>query len=194
MCIDGARTSYGAIAAVVLLSLAACSQSEAETLAFKCTQTAGDNSSDMSITYEGAEQGTLTVKAASGDMTLPATKETREGTDEDGKSYSVVGITASGETMSLMPDKAAIESCVKGKLSPDQLADEDIAYTAALGCAASTPLGKEPIKINGYVEIALIDPPVAQVFITKTFLEPSSLPGGKLKIDSLPPPSCELQQ
>jgi hypothetical protein len=154
----------------------------------------GGNTSDMTITYEGDDQGTLIVKSASGEMTLPATKETREGTNDAGETYSVTGIRASGKTTALMPDKAAIESCVKGKLPPDQLADEDIAFTTALGCSSATPLGTEPVKINGYVEIAVIEPPTAQVFITKTFVEPTSLPGGTLKIDSLPPPNCSIQQ
>jgi hypothetical protein len=192
--IDCSSKYLSALALLSLVSLTACAGAEAETLTFKCTEQVGGNQSDMTITYEGAEQGTLTVKSASGDMSLPATKETREGKNDAGETYSVIGIRGSGETTSLMPDKAAIESCVKGKLPPDQLADADIAYSTALGCATDTPLGKEPIKINGYVEIALLEPPSAQVFITKTFLEPSSLPDGKLKIDSLPPPNCSLQQ
>lgn len=126
-------------AALLLLSLSGCGAAEAETLTFKCTETVGGNQSEFTMVYEGTDKGTLTVKSASGDMALPASKEIKEGKNDAGEAYTVTGIRAFGETMAVMPDKAAIEACVKGKTSPDQLADADIVFGLALSCASTVP-------------------------------------------------------
>jgi len=42
------------------------------------------------------------------------------------------------------------------------------------------------MAIKATVEIGIFDPPSADVQITRTFLEPSVLPGGSLKIETTP--------
>ncbi len=181
-------------AASVLLLIAAVScttAARADTLTINCVEKSYGKTSDLVLVYEGSDSGTLTVKAPYGEMALPASKEER--TDES-SGAKVTGIRASGPATVLMPDKAAIEACVTGKLKPEEAADQDIVYTVIGSCAADAPLGKEPIKIDGYAEIAIMEPPSAYVFITRTYLESTTLAGGKIKLDTLPPPNCSLAQ
>jgi hypothetical protein len=131
----------------VMILLSACGGSaQAETMTFKCTETVGGNQSEFTMVYEGTDEGILSVKTASGEMALPASKETREGKNDAGETYTVTGIKAFGETMAVMPDKGAIEECVKGKAPPEQLADADIVFSLALSCASSVPLRTEPCE------------------------------------------------
>ena len=117
--------------------------------------------------------------------------ETREG-EVDGTPTKATGILANGPVSTMMPNKAAIEACVKSKLSGDLLADSDVVFTTALGCSTSVPIGKEPVEVNAKVEISVVEPPSAYVFITRTYVEPSSLAGGKIELSSMPPPQCAL--
>jgi hypothetical protein len=122
------RTS--ATLAFLVLIAAGGSPVFAATLAFKCIEKdAGEPQPEMTLLYEGDASGTLKVKASFGEMVLPATKEEREAVDADGKSYTATGIRAFGPATVLMPDKAAIETCVKAKLKPEEAQDEDIVAT-----------------------------------------------------------------
>jgi hypothetical protein len=47
---------------------------------------------------------------------------------------------------------------------------------------------------RGYAEIAIMEPPSAYVFVTRTYLESTTLAGGTIKLDTLPPPNCSLAQ
>jgi hypothetical protein len=175
--------------ALILFALvftAACSQSEAETVTLKCNAP-----SEMTLVYEGDGSGTLTVTDSSGAFSLPARMETRAG-EVDGTPTKATGILANGPVSTMMPDKAAIEACVRSKLSGDLLADSDVVFTTALGCSTSAPMGKEPVQVNAKVEISLVEPPSAYVFITRTYAERSSLAGGKIQLSSMPPPQCAL--
>jgi hypothetical protein len=171
-----------------LVFVTACSRSEAETVTIKC-----EAPLEMTLVYEGDESGTLTVKDAFGEMSLPASKEAREGKTDAGETYTATGIRAFGQVAALMPDKAAIEACVKGKLSGEMLQDSDIVFSTALSCGSSTPMGTEPVQVNANVEISVVEPPSAYVFITRTYVEPTSLAGGKIELSSMPPPNCTLQ-
>jgi len=147
----------------------------------------------MTLVYDGDASGTLKVKGAFGEMALPATRDEREG-EVDGMDLRATGIRAFGAASVFMPDKAAIEACVAKKLKPEEAADEDIVSTVLGSCAAAAPIGKAPIPIKVRVEIGVFDPPSVEVFVTRSFLEKSSLPGGTLSIESLPPPVCSLMQ
>lgn len=171
----------------VFCMAAACNEAQAEIVTFKC-----DAPSRMTLVYEGDGAGTLTVKDSFGEMSLPARKETREGQGDDGTKMTATGIAAFGLVSAIMPDKAAIEACVNDKLPPDQLQDADIVFTAVLGCAGTAPRGQKPVQVNANVEISVVEPPGAYVFITRTFVEPSSLAGGKIELSSMPPPRCVL--
>ncbi len=161
---------------------------EAATVTLKCAAPA-----EMTLVYDGDESGTLTVTDSSGAFSLPATMETREG-DVDGTPTKATGILANGAVSTMMPDKAAIEACVKSKLSGDLLDDPDVVFSTALGCSSSTPPGKEPVEVNANVEISVVEPPDAYVFITRTYVEPSALAGGKIELSSMPPPKCAVAE
>ena len=104
------------------------------------------------------------------------------------------GILANGKVSSMMPDKAAIEACVKSKLSGDLLEDPDVVFSTAMSCGSSAPLGNEPVEVNANVEISVVEPPGAYVFITRTYVEPTSLAGGKIELSSMPPPQCAVAE
>lgn len=177
--------------ALVIFALAfttACSRSEAKTVTLKCAAPL-----EMTLVYEGDDSGTLTVTEPSGSFSLPARMETREG-EVDGTPMKATGILANGKVSSVMPDKTAIEACVKSKLSGDLLEDSDVVFSTALGCTTSAPMGKEPVEVNANVEISVVEPPDAYVFITRTYVEPSSLAGGKIELSSMPPPQCAVTE
>jgi hypothetical protein len=176
---------YAALIVASLLA-AACTAAEAETVTLKC-----DAPAEMTLVYEGDDAGTLSVTDASGAFSLPARLEKREG-EVDGETIKATGILANGKISTLMPDKAAIEACVRAKLSGDLLEDTDVVFSTALGCGSSAPLGKEPVEVNANVEISVLEPPDAYVFITRTYVEPSSLAGGKIELSSMPPPQCSV--
>ena len=178
------RIAAHVIFALVFVTVSGCS--EAETVTLKC-----DAPSEMTLVYEGDDSGTLTVTESSGAFSLPARKETREG-EVDGQSIKATGILANGPVTTMMPDKAAIEACVRSKLSGELLQDSDVVFATALSCGTSAPMGKEPVEVNAKVEISLVEPPNAYVFITRTYVEPSSLAGGKIELSSMPPPQCAL--
>jgi hypothetical protein len=148
------------------------------------------NAPAMTIVYEGDADGTLTIAATFGEMSLPATKENREGTDETGQPISATGIRAAGPASVLMPEKAAIESCVRGKLPPDQLTDSDIVFVTVMGCAKEAPLSAEPIAINASAEIALA--PLVYVGVTRTYVEPTDLAVGTIALDVYP--TCTIKE
>ena len=172
--------------AFVLVAASGCS--EAETITLKC-----DAPSEMTLVYEGDDSGTLTVTEPSGAYSLPASLERRE-SEVDGELIKATGIRANGAVSTIMPDKAAIEECIKSKVSGELLEDGDVVFTTALGCSASVPMGTEPVGINANVEIAVLEQPDAYVFITRTYDEPTSLAGGKIELSSMPPPQCVVAE
>ena len=111
------RLKKAVLAIFALAFVSASNPSKAETVTLKC-----DAPSEMTLVYEGDDSGTLTVTDSSGAFSLPASMEKREG-DVDGTPTKATGILANGPVSILMPDKAAIEACVKSKLSGDLLQD-----------------------------------------------------------------------
>jgi hypothetical protein len=177
-----------------LLLVASCGGSaQAETISVSCEESQSWQSPAMTLVYEGADSGTLTIKGEFGEMALPATKEKREGPDEQGGTRSVVGIRASGPAKVIMPDKKAAEECAKGKLTGDQAQDKDIVFVTMMGCLGTVPKGTEPVDINAYTTVALLDPPDAYVEFIRTYVEPSNLPGSEpVKVESFV--TCRLAQ
>lgn len=178
----------------VMALVAACGGSaQAETISLSCEANQSWQSPAMTMVYEGADSGTLTVKSEFGEMALPARKETREGPDDKGGTRSVVGILASGPAKVIMPDKKAAEECTKGKLTGDQAQEKDIVFVTMMGCLGSVPKGTEPVDINAYATISLLDPPDAFVEFIRTYVEPSTLPGGEpVKVEAFP--NCTLTE
>jgi hypothetical protein len=169
-------------------TLALATIARAGTTTLQCEANPALNAPEMTIVYEGETQGTLTIKAPFGEMSLPATMESRQGTDETGQPLSAHGIRAAGPATVQMPDKAAIEACVRGKLPPDQLADSDIVFVTVMSCAKEVPVGAEPIAINASAEIALA--PLVYVGVTRTYAEPTDLAVGTIALEAYP--NCSI--
>ena len=183
-----------AILLPLMMVVSACGGSaKAETVSIKCEASQGWQAPAMTLIYEGSETGTLTLKSEFGEMSLPASKELREAVGDDGKKQSATGIRAAGPAKVLMPDKAAAEACAKGKLTPEQSQDKDIVFITILGCLGQVPMGQAPIDIKASVEIAITEPPSAYVGLKRTYLEPSTLPGGEpIAVEAYP--NCTLSQ
>jgi hypothetical protein len=175
---------------LLLLSGILAQPALAETLTVACDADQRFNAPEMTLVYEGEAEGTLTVTAPFGEMSLPARREEREWTDEKGVAATVTGILGSGRVKMQMPDKAAVESCVKGKLPPDQLADSDMVFVTVMGCVAEVAPGAEPVEVDAYASIALL--PEAYVEFKRTFAEPTELAVGKIELQAFP--DCTIKE
>jgi hypothetical protein len=177
--------SVTAAISVALTGICVCvAPASAETITLICEANPAFNAPAMTLVYEGDAKGTLTITAPFGNISFAATKEVRQGSDEKGKPISAAGILGGGPATVRMPEKAAIESCVKKKLQPDQLADSDLVFMAVMDCANRAPLGAEPIRIDASVEIAI--EPLVYVGLTRTYLEPTQLAGRTIKLEAYP--------
>jgi hypothetical protein len=145
----------------------------------------------MSLAYEGAESGVLTVATLLGAMTLPATREERKG-EVDGQEMSATGIRAFGEAEVLMPERAAMEACIAGKAKGNQAADAGIVAMFIDACRREVPLGKTPVPVTADFEIAIAEPPAAYVYVILKYRDKSDVPGEYIAIESLPPPNCTV--
>jgi hypothetical protein len=169
----------------LLIPAGACvATAHAGTITIACEADRLFNAPAMTIVFAGEAEGTLTITAPFGEIALPAAKEDREGTDGNGQPLTATGILASGPATVQMPDKAAIESCVKGKLQPDELRDSDIVFVTVMGCAKDAPPAAEPTLINASVEIALL--PEVYVGLKRSYAEPTDLAVGTIALDSYP--------
>jgi len=173
------------------LLLATAATANAETV--KCAGQEFGKPYEMTMVYEGGESGTMTITGSFGDMSLPAAKKQREAANEEGHKVSATEIWASGEVPLIVPDKAAIEACIKGKLPPDQVTDSDIVFMTIPSCAASAPPTPQPIPVKVYAEIGILDPQTIFVTFKRTYLEKTDLPDGEIALEPLPPPNCAVQ-
>ena len=163
----------------------------AETLTFKCQEKDAGVPAEMTLTYQGDASGTLRVQASFGEMSLRATKEAREGV-VDGAKLKVLGIRASGAASVLMPARTELERCIAAKTKLEEAGDQDIFTLHLLACRTTVPLGGAPVPITASVEIAVVEPPQAVVYVKRTYPEKSAVPGGQIVIELIPPPACEL--
>jgi hypothetical protein len=73
--------TYPSLTMAFILVLAAVAglprAARADTLTVKCEEQGAGAPAEMTLAYEGEQSGTLKVKAAYGEMALPATKEPR---------------------------------------------------------------------------------------------------------------------
>lgn len=180
-----AGTLASVLAGFVCLLALLSGSAQAEMIKILCEDAGKTAPGKLSLSYEGGASGTLTVKAPFGEMTLPATKEEREDVEE-GEKLTATGIRAFGPATVTMPDKAAIEACIAQKLKPDEAQDEDIVATVLGSCAQAVASSKGPVAIKATVEIGIYDPPSADVELTRSFLESSTVPGGTVKIETAP--------
>ena len=172
------------------LLISACSAA-AENTSIQCQATPGFPA--MSLVYEGGETGTLKVASSLGEMSLPASRQEREGENE-GVKYTATGILASGPAKLLMPDRAAMEACIAGKASGDQASDIDMVTMFTDACRREVPLGTAQVPIQAKIEIAMIEAPGAYVYVTLTYDDKSNVPGEHIAIATLPPPDCVVTE
>lgn len=184
------RRAAALIPAAFCLAVFGAVSARAESIRIACDANPMFNAPEMTLTYEGDSEGTLTVNAPFGIIALPASKETREGTDDSGQPISATGIRAFGPGSVLMPDKAKLEFCVRTKLPSDQLADSDIVFATLMGCVSETPEGAAPVAINASAEIAIA--PLLYVGLTRTYAEPTDLSVGTIAIDAYL--SCAIEE
>lgn len=157
---------------------------EAQTINVNCREQAGDASPRMTFVYDGDAEGTLTVKASFGEMTLPATREEQEG-EIDGQKYSVIGIRAFGETSALMPDQAALDQCIADRLKQNPTDDGDIRFMQVLACQEKAEQ-KTQAPVTAAVTLSISDPPAADVSVNRTYVEPSAVTGKRIALESFP--------
>jgi hypothetical protein len=198
--VSGFALSFGLMAVSLATIQSASAEALAMPLQLQCllqdigaaSGQASSTSNAVAVTYDGDAEGTLSVKASFGELTLPATKTEVEGSVagvNDGKPYKVIGIRASGPGVVLMPDKAEIETCVASKVKPDDPDYADLAFMATLSCTGSLPVKSSPVPIEASVEIAISEMQDAKleiqsVFLKRTFAESTNLPGGSITIES----------
>lgn len=167
----------------VLLAIPAA----AETVRMQCAADDTFNAPEMTLVYE---DGTLTVAGSFGTMRLPASIETGPTTDDAGSPATVRGIRASGPANVRMPDKAALEACVRARLPSDQIEDADIVFVTLMACAKETPEADEPVAINASAEIVLW--PMTYVGVTRTYAEATDLAGGSIALEAYP--TCAIDE
>lgn len=178
---------------LVPLLMCGCTFAHAETVTLKCEGNEFGKSYEMTMIYNG-DSRTLKITGAFGEMTLPAAKKAREAGSADGGKINAMEIWASAEASLVVPEKAAIEACIKSKLPPDQAADPDIVFSTIPSCAAAAPPTPQPIPVKVYAEIGILDAQTIFVTFKRTYLEQTALPDGKLVLEPLPPPNCILTQ
>lgn len=170
------------LSGMLLLSGILVVPASAETVTIACDADPAFNSPAMTFVYDGEAKGTLSIKAPFGEMSLPANKQDHQMTDAKGQPGPVTAIQGSARVKLHMPDKTAVEACVKGKLPPDQLADKDIVFLKVMSCVAETPPSVEPVEIDASAVIALSPPPDAYITFTRTYVEPTDLVIGKIEV------------
>lgn len=185
-------SSGGMLATVISAGLlAAAPAANAETLQFDCKEEQFDSSgtpagfAEMTVVYEGDDQGTLALKARMGEMKLAATRQ---------RKVQAIAISASGSASVVMPEKAALEACIAGKAKPGDMEDPNTVTYLVAGCQDTVPKTSAPVPVDAAVDITVLDPPAADVFIRRTYVEKSNVPGDHIEIDSFPMPQCTLEE
>jgi hypothetical protein len=180
------RNSIACLAFACVFSVGSAEMAKAETIKVTCEGKEFNKPYALEMVYDGDDLGTLKVTGSYGDMSLPAAKNVREGTDEDGNKITAINIWGSGDITLVMPDEAAIEACVRQKLTPEQTADSDIVFS-------TIPATAQPIPVKASIEISIFEPPSAMVNVKRTYAKGTTLPGGTITLEPLPPPSCTVQ-
>ena len=180
--------------AASLAALVAAATASAETIAVSCKGEEFGKPYELAFQYEGDDSGTLNVTGSFGDMSLPAGKKQREGVNTDGDKVSATEIWGGADIPLVVPDKAAIEACIKEKLPPDQLTDSDIVFMTIPSCAAAAPPTVQPIPVKVYAEIGILDPKSIFLTFKRTYIEATDLPDGKIVLEPLPPPPCVMMK
>lgn len=157
---------------------------QAQTINLNCREQGGEATPQVTLAYEGDAKGTLTVKASFGEKTLPATREEQE-SEIDGQKYRVIGIRAFGEASTLMPDRAALDQCIADRFKQNPTDDEDIRFMHVLSCQEKAEQ-KTQAPITATVTLSITDPPAAEVSVNRTYVEPSTVTGKRIALETFP--------
>ena len=176
-------------AAAVMLHLWGVTGAQAAKIVIACQKSDIMNSAwagPMTLDYAGEETGTLTVKAAFGEMTLPAAKKGHE--TQIGQGQAIDGF---GMMETTMPDLAALESCIASKMAPGEDSNDDSYLNARDACLSDTPPSTAPVKVKGQVKVGLIPGDMPEevaviVEVRRTYDAQTNGPKGTTTIESFP--------
>jgi len=172
--------------------LGCASSASAGAITAKCQGQDGDKPYAMTMVYEGDDSGTLKISGSFGDMSFPAAKRSRQSVTA-GETINATQIWGGAEVPLVMPDKGAIETCVKSKLPPEQVTDPDIVFVTIPSCAAAAPPTAQPIPVKVYAEFTFLDPETVLPVFKRTYLEKTDLPGGTLTLELMPTSQCTIE-
>lgn len=172
--------------------LGCASSASAGTITAKCQGQDGDKPYAMTMVYEGGDSGTLKISGSFGDMSFPAAKRSRQSVTA-GVTINATQIWGGAEVPLVVPDKAAIEACVKRKLPPDQITDADVVFITIPSCAAPAPPTAQPIPVKVYAEFTFLDPETVLPVFKRTYLEKTDLPGETLTLEIPPTAQCTIE-
>jgi len=143
----------------------------------------GWGSGTMSVTYDGAQAGTLVVKGPHTDFSVPAASHKFE------SPLPPLVIDAAGDTKTIMPDLKAIDACAAAKM-PAKL-EPDLYSTFAIPCLEEAPPSAAPVPVKATAKITFMRGeemakagPLVQMQLT--YLDKSSSPTGSFSIDLMP--------
>jgi len=185
------RESWRCLLAIVFV-LGCVGSASAGTITAKCQGQDADKPYAMTMVYEGDDSGTLKISGSFGDMSFPAAKRSRHSVTE-GETIDATKIWGGAEVPLVVPDKGAIEACVKGKLPPDQITDADIVLITIPSCAAAAPPTAQPITVKVYAEFTFLDAETVLPVFERTYLEKTDLPGGTLTLEIPPTSQCTIE-
>lgn len=175
-----------------LVALLVPTMATAETITLKCTGEDSGKPYTMTMTYEGGDSGTLKIGGSFGDMSFPAGKRTRDSVVA-GENIHAVQVWGGADLPLVVPDKTAIETCIKGKLPPDQVTNADIVFITIPSCAAAAPPTAQPITVKVYAEFTVLDAESTLAVFKRTYLEKTDLPEGTLTLELPPTAQCTVQ-
>ncbi len=178
---------------VALASALAAGLAHAETVKVACHgKEVAEKPYDLTFVYESGDPSTLKVSGSYGEFTLPAGKSVNEGPDPEGGKIVVTNIWGSADLNLPMPDKAALEACIRKRLTPEQATDSDIVFSTVFPCAAETPMGA-PVPVKVSAQLSILDPQSVLLTMKRTYVEKTDLPDGTIALEPLPPPECTVQ-
>jgi hypothetical protein len=178
---------------LVIAFVLGCAQSaSAGTITAKCHGDDGGKPYAMTMVYDGDDSGTLKISGSFGEMSMQAAKRSRHSVTQ-GETIDATQIWGGAEVPLVVPDKGAIEACVKGKLSPEQVTDPDIVFITIPSCAATAPPTAQPIPIKVYAEFTYLDPETVLPVFKRTYLENTDLPGRTLTLELMPTSQCSIE-
>jgi hypothetical protein len=185
------RESRRCLLAIVFV-VGCVGSASAGTITAKCQGQDADKPYAMTMVYEGDDSGTLKISGSFGDMSFPAAKRSRHSVTA-GETIDATKIWGGAEVPLVVPDKGAVEACVKGKLSPGQITDADIVFITIPSCAAAAPPTAQPITVKVYAEFTFLDAETVLPVFQRTYLEKTDLPGGTLTLEIPPTSQCTIE-